>query len=186
MVFIFILTPINSNEYWSLNSNTAAADVPPFLLPPPDAFPQNIKSLTLKGHLIMPWKDLSVVGKLPKLEYLQVIDHSFSGKEWEVADEGFPHLKFLLLCSTNIEYWRASSDQFPCLEQLFLDDCSELDSIPQEFADITTLALIDITCGFQSLEYSARQIQQDNEDNYGDSIKVYTRGTWLDILILKI
>lgn len=134
----------------------------------------------------MPWKDLSVVGKLPKLEYLQVIDHSFSGKEWEVADEGFPHLKFLLLCSTNIEYWRASSDQFPCLEQLFLDDCSELDSIPQEFADITTLALIDITCGFQSLEYSARQIQQDNEDNYGDSIKVYTRGTWLDILILKI
>lgn len=157
MVFIFILTPINSNEYWSLNSNTAAADVPPFLLPPPDAFPQNIKSLTLKGHLIMPWKDLSVVGKLPKLEYLQVIDHSFSGKEWEVADEGFPHLKFLLLCSTNIEYWRASSDQFPCLEQLFLDDCSELDSTPREFADITTLALIDITCGLQSLEYSARQ-----------------------------
>nr|ABY61745.1 resistance protein PSH-RGH6 [Solanum tuberosum] len=150
-------------------------DVPTLLLPPPDAFPQNLKSLAFKGNFLLAWKDLSIVGKLPKLEVLQLSGNAFIGEEWEVVEEGFPHLKFLFLDNLNIQYWRASSDHFPYLERLFLRGCNNLDSIPRDFADITTLALIDISDCQQSVGNSAKQIQQDIQDNYGSSIEVYTR-----------
>uniref|UniRef100_A0A3Q7J3K1 Uncharacterized protein n=1 Tax=Solanum lycopersicum TaxID=4081 RepID=A0A3Q7J3K1_SOLLC len=75
-----------------------------------------------------------------------------------------------------ISCWRrASSDHFPCLERLILQGCWKLDTIPQEFADITTLALIDINICAQAVVKSAKQIQQDIEDSYGGSIEVYIR-----------
>uniref|UniRef100_M1ADB8 Disease resistance protein Gpa2 n=1 Tax=Solanum tuberosum TaxID=4113 RepID=M1ADB8_SOLTU len=150
-------------------------DVPTLLLPPPDAFPQNLKSLTFRGEFSLAWRDLSIVGKLPKLEVLKLSGNAFKGKEWEVVEEGFPHLKFLSLDDVYIQYWRASSDHFPYLERLFLKDCYSLDSIPRDFADITTLALIDISKCQQSVGNSAKQIQQDIQDNYGSSIEVHTR-----------
>ncbi|XP_060210042.1 putative late blight resistance protein homolog R1B-16 [Lycium barbarum] len=147
----------------------------PLLLPPPDAFPQNLKNLTLKEPFYLPWEDLSIVGKLPKLESLQLEGWACEGEEWEVAEEGFPRLKFLLLKLLHIRYWRASSDHFPCLERLFVNNCWSLDSIPQEFADITTLALIDIDRCRESVGISAKQIQQAIQDNYGGSIDVHIR-----------
>lgn len=150
------------------------ADVPTLFLPPPDAFPQNLKSLTFRGDFFLAWKELSIVGKLPKLEVLKLSDNAFTGEEWEVVEEGFPRLKFLFLDDIYIRYWRASSDHFPYLERLFLRDCCYLDSISRDFADITTLALIDICNCQQSVGNSAKQIQQDIQDNYGSSIEVHT------------
>nr|AEW48212.1 disease resistance protein RGH1 [Solanum leptophyes x Solanum sparsipilum]AEW48213.1 disease resistance protein RGH2 [Solanum leptophyes x Solanum sparsipilum] len=149
--------------------------LPTLLLPPPDAFPQNLKSLTFSGDFYLAWKDLSIVGKLPKLEVLKLSYNAFKGKEWEVVEEGFPHLKSLFLYKVYIRYWRARSDHFPYLERLFLGGCYSLDSIPRDFADITTLALIDISYCRQSVGNSAKQIQQDIQDNYGSSIEVHTR-----------
>ncbi|KAH0775242.1 hypothetical protein KY290_012379 [Solanum tuberosum] len=154
-------------------------DVPTLLLPPPDCFPQNLKSLTFSGDFLLAWKDLSIVGKLPKLEVLKLSYNAFIGEEWEVVEEGFPHLKFLFLDNLYIQYWRASSDHFPYLERLFLRNCYNLDSIPRDFADITTLALIDITGCQQSVGNSAKQIQQDIQDNYGSSIEVHTRDLFI-------
>ncbi|XP_049388703.1 putative late blight resistance protein homolog R1A-10 [Solanum stenotomum] len=147
----------------------------PLLIPPPCAFPQSLKNLAFTGQFFLPWKDLSIVGKLPKLESLKLETFAFIGDEWEVAEEGFPRLKFLLLKDLYFRHWRASSDHFPCLERLIIEECGNLDSIPQEFADITTLTLIEITKCVQSVGNSAKQIQQDIEDNYGRSIDVYTR-----------
>ncbi|KAH0735818.1 hypothetical protein KY285_011525 [Solanum tuberosum] len=149
--------------------------VSPLLLPPPCAFPQSLKNLAFTGRFFLPWKDLSIVGKLPKLESLKLEHNAFIGDEWEVAEEGFPRLKFLLLKYLCFQHWRASSDHFPCLERLIIDCCEMLDSIPQEFADITTLTLIDISSCAQSVGNSAKQIQHDIEDNYGGSIDVYIR-----------
>ncbi|WMV45220.1 hypothetical protein MTR67_038605 [Solanum verrucosum] len=133
--------------------------VPPLLLSPLDAFPQNLKKLIFSGHFFMPWKDFSIVGKLPKLESLKLSYTFFIDGEWEVSGEGFPYLKFVPLEYLNIRYWKASSDHFPCLERLFLEGCLCLDSIPQNFADITTFALIDICRCAQSVGNSAKQIQ---------------------------
>nr|AEW48208.1 disease resistance protein RGH4 [Solanum huancabambense] len=158
-----------------LKNTAPPTDVPTLLLPPPDAFPQNLKSLTFSGEFFLAWKNLSIVGKLPKLEVLKLSWISFIGEEWEVVEEGFPHLKLLFLHHVDIRYWRASSEHFPYLERLFLSDCYYLDSIPRDSADITTLALIDITHCQQSVGNSAKQIQQDIQDNYGSPIEVHTR-----------
>ncbi|XP_015163245.1 putative late blight resistance protein homolog R1A-10 [Solanum tuberosum] len=145
------------------------------LLPPPCAFPQGLKKLAFTGEFFLPLKDLSIVGKLPKLESLKLEYDAFIGDEWEVAEEGFPRLKFLLLRCLHFRHWRASSDHFPCLERLIIDACWKLHSIPQDFANITTLALIDIKICAQAVGNSAKQIQQDIEDDYGRSIEVYIR-----------
>ncbi|MCD7468346.1 hypothetical protein HAX54_006423 [Datura stramonium] len=152
-----------------------AVAVPPLLLPPPDAFPQNLMNLSFRGTFLFTWKDLNIVGKLAKLESLKLSYLAFTDEEWEAAEEGFPHLKFLQLKHSDIRYWRASCDHFPRLERLFLDSCWYLDSIPQDFADITTLALIDISYCPESVGNSAKQIQQDIQDKYGGSIEVHIR-----------
>ncbi|MCD7468340.1 hypothetical protein HAX54_006417 [Datura stramonium] len=166
--------PLRSRK--RMRGSPPAIAVPPLLLPPPHAFPQNIKYLALIGCFFFPWKDLSIVGKLPKLEFLKLEQNVCKHEEWEVAAEGFPRLKFLLLKYSGIRYWRASRDHFPCLERLFLEGCVYLDSIPQDFADITTLALIDISTCSESVGNSAKQIQEDIQNNYGGSIEVHIRG----------
>ncbi|KAH0681854.1 hypothetical protein KY289_019606 [Solanum tuberosum] len=168
-------TPQDPLRFQTERATAPPTDVPTLLLPPPDSFPPNLKSLTFSGKLFLSWKDLSIVGKLPKLEVLKLSYNTFIGEEWEVVEEGFPHLKFLFLDEVYIWYWRASSDHFPYLERLFLRNCYNLDSIPRDFADITTLALIDITYCQQSVGKSAKQIQQDMQDKYGSSIEVHTR-----------
>ncbi|KAM3216272.1 hypothetical protein P3L10_025713 [Capsicum annuum] len=51
-----------------------------------------------------------------------------------------------------------------------------MDSIPEDFAAITTLQLIDIRMCKESVANSANKIQQDVEDNYyGGSIEVHFR-----------
>ncbi|KAH0711030.1 hypothetical protein KY290_011480 [Solanum tuberosum] len=160
-----------------LDPMSVAREVSPLLLPPPCAFPQSLKNLSFTVHFFLRLKDLSIVGKLPKLESLKMERHAFVGDELEVTEEGFPRLTFLLLKYLDIRHWRASSDHFPCLERLILDCCWKLDSIPQDFADITTLALIEINNCAQSVGNSAKQIQQDIEDNYGGSIEVHIRDT---------
>ncbi|XP_059276760.1 putative late blight resistance protein homolog R1B-16 [Lycium ferocissimum] len=155
----------------------APQDLPPgnhfpsLHLPSPGAFPQNLKNLAFSGTSLL-WRDLSVVGKLPKLEALKLAYDACVGLEWTVAEEGFPSLKFLLLKRLGIRYWRASGIHFPRLERLFIKACWYLDSIPQDFAEIITLELIDISGCAQSVGNSAKQIQQDIEDNYASSIEV--------------
>ncbi|PHU17602.1 hypothetical protein BC332_13297 [Capsicum chinense] len=104
------------------------------------------------------WKDLSIVGKLQKLEILKLAYDACEGEEWEVVEEGFPHLKLLLLKCINLRYWRASSDQFS-----YLGGC--LNSIPQDFVDIMTLELIELANFRDTLLNLAHQIQQDIGDN---------------------
>ncbi|MCD7473293.1 hypothetical protein HAX54_015074 [Datura stramonium] len=163
----FCLTMERKRQY------TGLAPAESLLLPPANAFPQNLKKLSF-SQTYLRWKDLSIVSKLPKLEALTLTYDACIGEEWEGVDEGFPRLKFLLLDYLDIRFWRASSDHFPCLERLFLDCCWNLDSISLDFADITTLALIDIR-GSQSAWNSAKQIQQDMQDNYASSVELHIR-----------
>ncbi|XP_019258934.1 PREDICTED: putative late blight resistance protein homolog R1C-3 [Nicotiana attenuata] len=127
-------------------------------LPPPDAFPQYLKIMTFSGEFFLPWKDLSIVGKLPKLEALEIEYNPFKGDECEVIEQGFPSLKFLQLGFLNIKYWRTSSDHFACLQILTILGCKYLDSIPQDFAEITTLEVIDTWGCAKSVGNSAKQI----------------------------
>ncbi|KAM3382928.1 hypothetical protein P3S68_008503 [Capsicum galapagoense] len=149
--------------------------IPHSVLPPLEAFPENLKKLALTNTCVN-LEDLQILGHKLEALKLKFTSSSYIGKEWEVAEEGFPQLKFLLLNRLNIKYWRVSSDQFPRLKRLFLEECMSMDSIPEDFAAITTLQLIDIRMCKESVANSANKIQQDVEDNYyGGSIEVHFR-----------
>ncbi|MCD7468339.1 hypothetical protein HAX54_006416 [Datura stramonium] len=45
------------------------------------------QNLSLMGSFFLPWKDLSIVGKLPKLEVLKLESIACKRETWEVADE---------------------------------------------------------------------------------------------------
>ncbi|PHU08059.1 hypothetical protein BC332_24548 [Capsicum chinense] len=65
---------------------------------------------------------------------------------------------------TNLEYWKATYDNFPVLESLGLRHSGWLKEIPIEFAEINSLQLIELTGCLPELGESAARIQQEQED----------------------
>ncbi|CAA2961684.1 late blight resistance homolog R1A-10 [Olea europaea subsp. europaea] len=98
-------------------------------------FPMNIKKLTLSNSGL-PWKKMSLVGTLPKLEILKLEDEAFEGEIWNTMDDEFQKLKFLKLDNLDLEQWNSSYNHFPVLEQLVLRYCDNLEMIPSELGEI--------------------------------------------------
>ncbi|XP_027099140.1 putative late blight resistance protein homolog R1A-3 [Coffea arabica] len=142
-----------------------------FFLPQPSKFPPNLKKLTLVGSFV-DWKEMSILGMLPNLEVLKIKDNFFNAPRWEVMDEAFSHLKFLKLSNTDLQQWGASSSSFPCLQQLVLDGCPNLQEIPSSFRSIDTLEAIELYYSSQSVADSARQIQDSQRYMGNDGLKV--------------
>ncbi|KAL3507303.1 hypothetical protein ACH5RR_032685 [Cinchona calisaya] len=129
-------TPLNTNEF---------------------NLPLNLKELSL-SNFHLPWIHISVIGRLPNLAVLKLLSGAFEGRRWDMREEEFPELKFLKLESLNIAQWNASSDHLPKLERLVLQNCKDLEKIPYDFADITTLEMIEVHWCRQSAENSAKEI----------------------------
>ncbi|KAL7586964.1 hypothetical protein Lser_V15G39983 [Lactuca serriola] len=136
-------------------------------------FPATLKQLTLE-RCGLPWSDMSIIQPLPNLEVLAIKGNGFDGTLWETGDEQFQRLKFLKLKKLNIKQWKVSSINFPCLERLEVLNCIDLEEIPLELGDISTLERIHIeNCG-ASLLVSLQKIRQEQDDvgNYELKIKV--------------
>nr|GMD33055.1 putative late blight resistance protein homolog R1A-4 [Ipomoea batatas] len=137
------------------------------------SFLPNLKKLKF-FETRLPWSDMKLIGMLPNLEVLKLIDAS-EDREWETSEEGFRRLKWLVIESKYLEYWNAEGDHFPVLECLELHRCYLLQEIPSGFVDITTLALIELNYCEDSLLTSAKWIQDEQLNNYGNSILVRSR-----------
>ncbi|XP_060182623.1 putative late blight resistance protein homolog R1A-3 [Lycium barbarum] len=144
-------------------------------VPCPDSFPPNLKKLTLQGAY-QPWKAMTIISKLPKLEVLKLkVNFSFGWEHvgenvWEVSEEGFPKLKFLLLENRDLKYWKSTDDSFPLLETIIIRKCRSLQEIPQAFADSMTLQRIELRGCTPSLVEVAKKIQNDQEEELGNNI----------------
>ncbi|KAH7847736.1 hypothetical protein Vadar_029670 [Vaccinium darrowii] len=83
------------------------------------------------------------------------------GPVWNTSEEGFSQLKYLSFYHMNIENWNASEDQFPRLEVVVIEYCSRLERIPIDFAHLNELCEIKLFGCTQSVEESARKIQEE-------------------------
>ncbi|XP_049342610.1 putative late blight resistance protein homolog R1A-3 [Solanum verrucosum] len=92
-------------------------------------FPSNLRRLTLSGFRL-PWDQISIIGELPNLEMLKLLNKAFEGSLWEVKDDQFPCLKYLKLDTLDLEEWYMSEDALPELERLELKKCKKLRKIP--------------------------------------------------------
>nr|GMD75180.1 putative late blight resistance protein homolog R1A-4 isoform X1 [Ipomoea batatas] len=139
----------------------------------PQAFPQNLKELTL-SHTRLQWKHINIIGYMPSLEVLKLKNKPVCDETWEPSDGGFRRLKFLLIdyCD-RFQYWEATPDHYPVLERLVIRNCLHINEIPSSFEDMITLRLIDLTLYTDSLLASAQRIQKAQQDlgNYGLAVR---------------
>ncbi|XP_019154474.1 PREDICTED: putative late blight resistance protein homolog R1B-14 isoform X2 [Ipomoea nil] len=126
----------------------------------------NLKKLSfLKSNL--EWSELSPISMLPNLEVLKLID-SCRGIMWETNDGGFRRLKRLVIKCRRLRFWNAVGDHFPVLKCLELHEDYWLEEIPHGFADIITLTLIKLSYCRNSVLASAKWIQEEQNNNYGN------------------
>nr|GLL36200.1 putative late blight resistance protein homolog R1A-10 [Ipomoea trifida] len=135
------------------------------------SFLPNLKKLKFFRTRLLPWSDMRLIGMLPNLEVLKLIN-ACQGPTWEPYNGGFCRLKRLVIEDTLLKYWNAGSDHFPVLECLELCKCKYLEEIPSGFVDITTLALIQLNYCLDSLLTSAKWIQDERLNIYGNSILI--------------
>ncbi|KAL2531293.1 NB-ARC domain-containing protein [Abeliophyllum distichum] len=140
-------------------------------------FPVNIKKLTL-SKIGLPWKNMSIIGTLPNLENLKLVSDAFEGRRWKANDDEFKKLKFLQLDSLKLIQWNASSDDFPRLRRLVVRNCYYLEEIPSDLGYIPTLEMIKVhSCG-NSVNGSARRIQEEQLEIGNLDLKVIVSGSY--------
>ncbi|KAL3504646.1 hypothetical protein ACH5RR_034487 [Cinchona calisaya] len=135
------------------------------------SFPSNLKKLSMSDFRL-PWDEISIIGQLPNLEVLKLLNKAFEGQEWEMREGEFQKLKFLKLDSLDIKLWNASSGQLPSLEQLVVLSCRELEEIPSSFGEIPTLQLIEMKWCSSSATDSVKQILEEQRDMSNDELSV--------------
>lgn len=135
-------------------------------------FPSNIKKLTLFGWSL-PWENMSVIGELPNLQVLKLTSSTSLGQIWETRDGEFQQLIFLKLEAKYLTQWNVDScEHFPKLERLVVSYCRNLQEIPREIGEISTLQSIEVEYCPQTVEESARKIEQEQRDNGDDEPRV--------------
>nr|GMD93394.1 putative late blight resistance protein homolog R1A-4 [Ipomoea batatas] len=136
------------------------------------SFLPNLKKLKF-FRTNLAWRDMRLIGMLPNLEVLKLKD-AIDRKDriWESTNEAFRQLKRLVIVDTFLERWIVMGDHFPLLECLELRECNNLQEIPSGFADITTLALIQLNWCWDSVLTSAKLIQEEQYNNYGNTLLV--------------
>lgn len=144
-------------------------------LPQRYKFPPRLKKLTLSDTLL-DWKHISVLGLLENLEILKLKDNACEGEWWQPEDGSFRALRVLHIGRTKLITWNASARHFPRLRHLYLRHCNNLEALPLDFAEISSLQLIDIYCSSKSAAKSAREIQQkkkEEQNSGGTGFKLY-------------
>ncbi|KAI3780972.1 hypothetical protein L2E82_10968 [Cichorium intybus] len=138
-------------------------------------FPAALKQLSISGCRL-PWSDMTIIQSLPNLEGLILINNGFEGTLWETGEKKFQQLKFLGLYDLNIKQWKASSHNFPCLEQLEVVKCVDLEEIPLELGDFSTLECIRVWACDVSLRISLLKIRQQQDVVGNCELKIIVDG----------
>ncbi|XP_019179958.1 PREDICTED: putative late blight resistance protein homolog R1A-3 isoform X2 [Ipomoea nil] len=137
---------------------------------------KNIRKLTF-DYMTCEWKVINVLSKLPKLEVLKLMVCDL-GKKWEVPENvKFCHLICLKISFGSLKHWEVGADNFPKLERLFLQSCYSLREIPNSFAEIPTLNLIQLQWCLPSAVMSAKQIQAEQHEYGNENMIVIEENT---------
>ncbi|XP_073064635.1 putative late blight resistance protein homolog R1A-10 [Primulina eburnea] len=107
----------------------STSEAPAPRLPPPDAFPPKLKSLTLSATNLE-WDHMSTLCMLNHLEVLKLKDKAFVGVFWDASGACFRKLEVLYIERVELVHWKASSQGFPVLGSLVLRNCEKLQEIP--------------------------------------------------------
>ncbi|XP_031097545.1 putative late blight resistance protein homolog R1B-11 [Ipomoea triloba] len=139
-------------------------------------FPSNVKEIRFSG-ITLSSSAISIIAQLSKLEALTLSQCLFDeGLEWNVDEETqFCKLKYLKLFILNgTRFWIVSNaaESFPCLEQLILVGCDQLEGLSYSFADISTLKLISVV-NCPGVHSSVKEIQEELQNMGSEQLTVH-------------
>ncbi|KAL7140218.1 hypothetical protein ABFS83_09G107200 [Erythranthe nasuta] len=132
--------------------------------------PLNLKKFTLSGCGLSS-EDLTVIGSLANLEVLKLLNVSVVGALWEVVEEEYSRLRFLMMEWLDIKNWLAESGCFPSLERLVIRHCSALENIPSGIGETPTLRVIEVDDSEMAAD-SAEEILEEQRDLGNDDLQV--------------
>ncbi|XP_019187218.1 PREDICTED: uncharacterized protein LOC109181763 [Ipomoea nil] len=120
-----------------------------------------LKKLTFSGT-VFDWKDMFVLGLLEELEVLKLDDYAFKGEVCDLRYKNivFKRLQYLRIGRTNLVTWKVSQNSFPALQSLVLRNCSSLKSIPEAFANVHTLEVMELVDMSESAVQSAKEVKE--------------------------
>ncbi|KAH6761296.1 hypothetical protein C2S51_018245, partial [Perilla frutescens var. frutescens] len=135
-------------------------------------FSMTLQKLSLVGVKFR-WKDMGIIGELPNLQVLKLLNHACDGETWETGDGEFPQLTFLLIYRSRLRQWTTQgSSSFPMLRCLVLCSCVYLQEIPESIGEISTLELIQVDYYTRSLVESVEQIRKDQQSCGNEALQV--------------
>nr|GMC58078.1 putative late blight resistance protein homolog R1B-8 [Ipomoea batatas] len=119
-----------------------------------------LKKITLFGTLFE-WKDMFILGMLEDLEVLKLDEYAFKGEHWVLSKHYvFKRLQYLRIGRTNLVTWDATEDSFPTLRSLVLRNCNFLERIPDAFANIHTLEVMELFHMSENAVESAKEVTE--------------------------
>ncbi|CAI9099709.1 OLC1v1036569C1 [Oldenlandia corymbosa var. corymbosa] len=138
-------------------------------------FPAHLRKLALSGFELS-GRNISIIGQLPNLEVLKLMEVEFERDAWELEEGDFSKLRFLTLFSKGIVSWRACDDQFELLQKLVLRSCIQLENMPSCLVSISALEMIEVLDCSENVETLVRKIEEEQE-NFGNSLRIIIQGT---------
>ncbi|CAH1433565.1 unnamed protein product [Lactuca virosa] len=155
------LFPSSICNLWNLQSLLVRTSSSSMLLPSSISNLVNLRHLGCNADLFLP-----SIGKPMKLESISnvVVGVGVDNfKKYFPREEQFQRLKILRLEELNIKQLEASSINFPCLKELEVVNCVDLEEIPLELGDISTLECIYVVNCCASLLVSLQKIRQEQD-----------------------
>ncbi|XP_019187593.1 PREDICTED: putative late blight resistance protein homolog R1B-8 [Ipomoea nil] len=128
-------------------------------------FARRLKKLSFSGTLFE-WKDMAVLGSLEELEVLKLDDYAFKGENWELSNNVvFRRLQYLRIGRTNLVTWKATENSFPALQSLILRNCNVIERIPEAFAKVHTLKVMELFHVSESATQSVKEVRENIKNN---------------------
>ncbi|XP_047945736.1 late blight resistance protein R1-A-like [Salvia hispanica] len=136
-------------------------------------FPSSLRVLRLSGCGV-DWEELNMmVGSLPHLENLTLLQNSVIGSVWTPVEGKFCHLKALYIYGCgDLVCWNADNSHFPVLEQLYLEDLCKLIELPSGIGEIATLKHIYLRFCSASSSISAMRTLVEQEELGNESLRL--------------
>nr|GMD40382.1 putative late blight resistance protein homolog R1B-14 [Ipomoea batatas] len=128
-------------------------------------FARRLKKLSFSGTLFE-WKDMAVLGSLEELEVLKLDDYAFKGENWELSNNVvFRRLQYLRIGRTNLVTWKVTENSFPTLQSLILRNCNLIERIPEAFAKVHTLKVMELFHISESATQSVKEVRENIKHN---------------------
>ncbi|XP_047961373.1 putative late blight resistance protein homolog R1A-3 [Salvia hispanica] len=133
--------------------------------------PNSLRELTLHNFSIGE-KGMAMIASLPHLQLLELWD-AVRGAEWNFFKQEFHNLKHLTISNGNgLINWIADKSNFPVLETLYLSSLRNLEEIPLDIGEISTLQKITVHDCSESVNMSAIRILEEQEDLGNQSLQL--------------